>query len=64
MKLRYIGETFYKPLGLTDGKVYEIIDEDSAYYRVIDDSGEDYLYSKNNPRPLDCSSKGSHCGKK
>jgi len=27
-------------------------------YRVIDDSGEDYLYSKDNPAPLDGSSPG------
>ena len=27
-------------------------------YRVIDDSGEDYLYSMTNPAPLDGSSPG------
>ena len=42
---------------LTDGKIYEAIDE-GDFYRVIDDSGEDYLYSKVYPAPLDGSSKG------
>lgn len=48
MKLRFIGESFYL-FGLTDGKVYEAWEEDEDYYRVIDDSGEDYLYPKINP---------------
>lgn len=59
MKLRYVGETFYAE-GLTNCKVYEIIGEQGAYYRVIDDSGEDYLYLKDNPAPWDGSSKGGH----
>ena len=42
---------------LTNGKTYEAIEEDGMY-RVIDDSGEDYLYSKENPAPLDGSSPG------
>lgn len=42
---------------LTDGKVYEATEE-NGMYRVIDDSGEDYLYSMTNPAPLDGSSPG------
>ena len=57
MRLKYIGETF-GAVSLTDGKVYDATVEDEDYYRVIDDSGEDYLYSKVNPAPLDGSSKG------
>lgn len=57
MKLRYVGESFGVD-GLTNGKIYEVTIEDNDYYRVIDDSGEDYLYSKTNPAPLDGSSKG------
>lgn len=57
MKLRYVGESFYVE-GLTDGRVYTAFDEDSDYYRIIDDSGEDYLYSKTNPAPMDGSSPG------
>jgi hypothetical protein len=57
MKLRYIGESF-GAVSLTNGKVYEATDENPGMYRVIDDSGEDYLYSKINPAPLDGSSPG------
>ena len=54
MKLRFIGETFYYGFdGLTNGKIYEAWVEDDDYYRVIDDSGEDYLYPKKNPHATD-----------
>ena len=56
MKLRYIGPSFGIH-SLTNGKVYEAIEEDGMC-RVIDDSGEDYLYSMTNPAPLDGSSPG------
>ncbi len=56
MKLRYIGESF-GAVSLTDGKIYEATEEQFGY-RVIDDSGEDYLYSKEKPAPLDGSSLG------
>ncbi len=57
MKLKYIGETFGFE-GLTDGKVYECLEIDGEFFRVIDDSDEDYLYPVIRPRPLDGSSKG------
>lgn len=57
MKLRYIGESFGVD-SLTNGKIYEATLDSSGMYRVIDDSGEDYLYSKENPAPLDGSSPG------
>lgn len=57
LKLRYVGESF-GALSLTNGKIYYAIDENEGMYRVIDDSGEDYLYSKENPAPLDGSSPG------
>ena len=57
MKARYVGESFGVD-SLTNGKIYEILGEDNCMYRVIDDSGEDYLYSKENPAPLDGSSRG------
>lgn len=57
MKARYVGESFGVD-SLTNGKIYEILGEDRGMYRVIDDSGEDYLYSKENPAPLDGSSGG------
>jgi len=56
MKIRYIGPSFGVD-SLTDGKIYEAWEED-GFYRVIDDSGEDYLYSMENPAPLDGSSPG------
>ncbi len=58
MKLKYIGESFGVD-SLTDGKIYEA-KEENGMYRVLDDSGEDYLYSKVNPAPLDGSSNGGY----
>jgi len=29
---------------LTDGRVYEVISVERGLYRILDDSGEDYLY--------------------
>lgn len=56
MKIKYVGESFGVD-SLTDGTIYEATEEDGMY-RVIDDSGEDYLYDKENPSPLDGTSKG------
>lgn len=50
MKIKYIGPSFGVD-SLTNGKTYEATEEDGMY-RVIDDSGEDYLYSKENPHRL------------
>ncbi len=57
MKLRYVGESFGVD-ELTDGKIYEASIENEDYYRVIDDSGEDYLYDREIPAPLDGSCPG------
>jgi hypothetical protein len=56
LKMKYIGESFGVN-SLTNGKIYEA-SEENGMYRVIDDSGEDYLYSKENPAPMDGSSPG------
>lgn len=56
MKIKYVGESFGVD-SLTDGTIYEAAEEDGMY-RVIDDSGEDYLYDKENPAPLDGTNKG------
>ena len=57
MKVRYNGESFGVD-GLTDGETYICLGIDSGMLRIIDDSGEDYLYSVVNPRPLDGNSNG------
>ena len=50
MKLRYIGETFgYGIDGLTDGKIYTCLGIEGPFFRVIDDSEEDYLYRIHDP---------------
>lgn len=56
MKIKYVGVSFGVD-SLTDGKIYDAVEEDGMY-RVIDDSDEDYLYSMQNPAPLDGSSPG------
>lgn len=42
MKVRYTGETSF--LELTHGKVYEVLSIEKGWYRIVDDSEEDYLY--------------------
>ena len=53
MRVRYSGVSFGID-GLTDGKDYEVIayEEESGALRIVDDSGEDYLYDPGNPRPI------------
>lgn len=41
MKVRYIA---FDCADLTAGKVYECLGQEYCFYRVIDESGEDYLY--------------------
>lgn len=52
MKVRYVGQSFYVE-GLTDGQIYECLGVEGPFLRVIDDSGEDYLYTAVAPGPLD-----------
>lgn len=42
MKVGYTGETSF--LELMNGDIYEVISVERGWYRVVDDSGEDYLY--------------------
>jgi len=42
MRKKYIGIT--SELSLINGKVYEILEESRGWYRIVDESGEDYLY--------------------
>ena len=43
MKVRWKGQT--ESFVLTNGKIYEVISIEKKWYRVVDDSGEDYLYA-------------------
>lgn len=45
MKVKYKGET---DVSLTNGKEYEVIDIENGWYRIVDDTDEDYLYSPEN----------------
>ena len=42
MKVKFLGKTEF--LVLTNGKVYDVLSVERGFYRVVDDSGEDYLY--------------------
>ncbi len=42
MKVRWKGKT--EVTGLIHDKVYEVISIEKDWYRIIDESGEDYLY--------------------
>lgn len=41
MRVKYIGET---DVSLTHGQEYDVICIESGWYRIIDDTDEDYLY--------------------
>lgn len=55
MKVVYIGPT--EPHTLEHGRVYEVLSEEDGWYRIIDKSGEDYLYPKNEFKILEDSHK-------
>ena len=42
IRVRYQGETDF--LVLTHSKIYDVLGVERGWYRIIDDSGEDYLY--------------------
>lgn len=42
MKVKYKGKS--DPLELINGKVYDVISTEKEWYRIIDETGEDYLY--------------------
>lgn len=60
MKVRFVGETFGGGVtGLTNGKVYHCVGVEYDLLRIVDDEGEDYLYSSKSPGPFyDSSIKG------
>ena len=46
MKIKWKGKTEF--LMLTNGKIYDVISIEKKWYRIVDDSGEDYLYPPEN----------------
>lgn len=42
MRVKWKGKTEY--LVLTEGKEYDVLSIEKGWYRIVDDSGEDYLY--------------------
>ena len=42
MQVRWLGETDF--LVATHNKIYTVLSIEKDWYRIIDDSGEDYLY--------------------
>lgn len=53
MKVKYIGPNIGID-GLFDGKEYKVlgVDDLTGMLRIIDESGEDYLYSPTHPKPI------------
>jgi len=51
MRVKYIGMSIGVD-GLTDGQEYDCLGIEGEFLRVIDDSGEDYLYPIDNPASL------------
>ena len=50
--VKYIGKSFGVE-SLTNGKIYDVLAIDLPFIRVVDDSGEDYLYSISKPSSLE-----------
>lgn len=42
MKVKSITPTRF--LETTNGKVYDVLSVEKGWYRIVDDSGDDYLY--------------------
>ncbi len=57
MKVKYLGETSF--LELTNGKVYTVLSVEKDWYRIVDDSGEDYLYPPEDFEVVDTASETS-----
>ena len=46
VRVKWLGETEF--LCLTHNREYEVLSEERGWYRIVDDSGEDYLYPPSN----------------
>ena len=56
MKVKYKGKTVFPCL--TKDKVYDVISIEKKWYRVIDDSGEDYIYAPEQFEVVDDNTEG------
>ena len=45
MKVKYVGDTY--KVSLVKGNIYDVISVEEGCYRIVDETGEDYLFSKN-----------------
>lgn len=43
MRVRFIGAS--DPLILQNGKVYEVVSIEKSWYRIVDETDEDYLFA-------------------
>ena len=46
MNVKYIKNTV--AMCLTKNKIYEVLSIEKGWYRIVDDTGEDYLYPPDN----------------
>lgn len=46
MKVKYLGKS--EGISLTKNKIYESLGFEKGFIRIIDDTGEDYLYDPEN----------------
>ena len=56
-EVKYVGESFGVD-SLTDGIIYNVVKDEKGMIKIVDDSGEDYMYDLINPKPLNNSSPG------
>lgn len=42
MKVKYIGDS---SISLTKDKIYEVLSVEKEWYRIVDDTDDDYLFS-------------------
>ena len=42
MKIKYKGES---DASLTNGKIYEVMSVESGWFRIVDDTDDDYLFA-------------------
>lgn len=61
MKVKYIGPDIGID-GLKSNRIYDVleVDELTGYLRIIDESGDDYLYHPNKPQAIAGTYKGGY----